>query len=429
MGKTRQSAPYIAFKIAAIYAVIGALWILLSDHFLATLVRDPDLMAQLQTYKGWFYVLVTAGILYLLIRRHIASLRSQFEEIHTIFDALNAIVYVADFETHELLYFNNLAEQLFGPAEGKLCYLTIQSGQTGPCEFCTNDRLVVDGVPQPPYIVEIQNTVNQRWYQCIDKAIRWPDGRLVRLEIAIDITDTKGLEQLKEEMLSSVNHEMRTPLTAILGFIEYLRENDPPTEERRKYLQILYAESLRLNQLIDNFLHLNRIKARRESYRMVPLKPVSLLNILQENFKSMSTRHPLRLEIEENLPDVLGDMDGILLVLDNLVSNAVKYSPPDTEIAAGADRADGEIRLWVRDQGIGLSTEELKRIFGDFYRVDNSDRRRTGGAGLGLALAREIVAMHQGRIWVESTPEKGSTFFFTLPAASTLSSPAPESGN
>jgi len=416
MGRIRNSTQYIPLKIASLYALLGAVWILLSDRILAVLVRDPDLMSQLQTYKGWFYVLITAAILYLLIRRHTVSLKSQFDEIRTIFDALNAIVYVADFKTYEMLYLNHQAELLFGPWAGRRCYEILQSGQSSPCDFCTNDRLVVDGEPQPPYIWECQNTVNQRWYQCIDKAIRWPDGRQVRLEIAIDITETKEMERLKDEMLSSVNHEMRTPLTAILGFAEYLVDNDPPAEERRGYMQILLTESIRLNQLIDNFLHLNRIKARRESYRMVPLHPSILLRSLENKFAATSSRHHLRVEADQDLPAFWGDLDGILLVLDNLISNAVKYSPQGSDITIGADVENGEVRLWVKDQGIGMPPGELERIFDDFYRVDNTDRRQTGGAGLGLALAREIVNLHHGRIWAQSVPGQGSTFFLSLPA-------------
>ncbi|WP_432822872.1 sensor histidine kinase [Trichloromonas sp.] len=425
MGRSRHSAHNIPLKIATIYAVLGALWILLSDRILAALVRDPDLLSRLQTFKGGFYVLVTAAILYLLIRHYTNALKSQFDEIRTIFDALNAVVYVADFETREMLYLNRQGELLFGDWKGRFCYDILQTGQNGQCDFCTNDRLVVAGVRQPPYIWEFQNTANHRWYQCIDKAIRWTDGRLVRLEVAIDITETKEMERLKDEMLSSVSHEMRTPLTAILGYAEYLVDNDPPAEERREHLQVLLSEGLRLNQQIDNFMRLNRLKARRESYRMVPLRPSTLLGRLEGKFATGSCRHHLRIDVAEEVPAFWGDLDGISLVLDNLVSNAVKYSPQGGDIIVGADSENGLVRLWVKDQGIGMAPDELERIFGDFYRIDNTDRRQTSGAGLGLTLAREIVQLHQGRIWAESAPGRGSTIFLALPAAPAMPEPLP----
>jgi two-component system sensor histidine kinase VicK len=117
------------------------------------------------------------------------------------------------------------------------------------------------------------------------------------------------------------------------------------------------------------------------------------------------------------------------MVLENLVSNAAKYSPPGTDITVGAKDDQGEVLLWVKDFGIGMPAEELERIFGDFYRIDNTDRRQTGGAGLGLALAREIVRLHHGRIWATSVPDQGSTFFIALPAAPTTPADDPETAN
>jgi len=417
MGKSRRSAQHAPLKITTIYAVIGALWILLSDRILAALVSDPDLISRLQTYKGWFYVLVTAGILFLLIRHHTVTLKSQFDEFRTIFDSLNAIVYVADFETHEILYLNRQGELLFGDGTNRFCYDVLQSGQSGSCDFCTNDRLVVDGALQPPYTWEYQNTINQHWYQCIDKAIRWPDGRLARLEIAVDITETKRMEQLKDEILSAVSHEMRTPLTAVLGFAEYLVENEPPAEERRSYMQTVLSEAQRLNLLIDNFLRLNRLKARRESYQMTLITPLELLRSAMDKVSHISSSHQLHLAVREELPSFFGDFEELSLVLDNLLANAFKYSPQGGDITIGAHVKNGEIILSVADQGIGMDAADLQPIFSEFYRVDNTDRRLTSGAGLGLTLAREIVRLHGGRIWAESIPGKGSTFFIALTAA------------
>ena len=120
------------------------------------------------------------------------AIRSQFVQISTIFDSLNALVYVVDMASYRLLYLNKYGAQLFGDGwEGRPCYEVIQGGKTVPCDFCTNDKLVLDGQPLPPYIWEYQNVTSGRWYQCIDKAIRWTDERLVRMEIAIDITERK----------------------------------------------------------------------------------------------------------------------------------------------------------------------------------------------------------------------------------------------
>lgn len=424
----------IPLQISVIYGIIGAAWILLSDRLLLMLVKDPWLVLQLQTYKGWFYVLFTAAILYLLIRHYLTAMQRQFDEIRTIFDSLHAIVYVVDFDTYEVLYLNQFGENLAGTSnwQGKTCFELLQNGQREPCDFCTNDRLVVNGKIQPPYTWEFRNTRNQRWYQAVDKAIHWSDGRLVRLEVAIDISETKGLEQLKEEMLSAVSHEMRTPLTAILGFAEFMLDSQPAEKERRYFLKILLQEAQRLSRLIDNFLRLTRLKARRESYRMQPLNPTELLHNALGKFSQGLPQHSLHLEIVPGVKAFSGDFDSICLALDNLLTNAVKYSPNGGDITIGAYNDNGEVVLWVRDQGIGMEKSELDLIFNDFYRIDNTDRRRTGGAGLGLTLVREIVQLHQGRVRVASSPGSGSTFYLSFPAlaeSSTNEQPDPISPN
>lgn len=123
-----------------------------------------------------------------------------YRSIATILDSLDALVYVADFETHELLFINAYGRAIWGDVQGKTCWQTLQAGQTGPCAFCTNDRLLDSrGRSTGVFVWEFRNTVNQRWYQCRDQAIPWVDGRLVRLEVATDISDRKSAEeQLKE---------------------------------------------------------------------------------------------------------------------------------------------------------------------------------------------------------------------------------------
>lgn len=130
------------------------------------------------------------------------------EALSTILDSLDALVYVADMDTYELLYMNAYGRAVWGHPGGRRCWETIQVGQTGPCPFCTNHRLLdAAGAPRPPHVWEFRNTVNQHWYQCRDQAIRWSDGRVVRLEIATDITERKHMEEALERA-SSLAHEL-----------------------------------------------------------------------------------------------------------------------------------------------------------------------------------------------------------------------------
>lgn len=136
------------------------------------------------------------------------ALLMQFHQLSVIFDSLDVIVYVADLQTYELLFMNGYARRIFGEDfPGKRCYEVLQHGQHGRCPFCTNGRLVRDGVPQEPYVWEFQNTVTGRWFMCIDQAIRWVDGRLVRMEVAIDISERKQAESEREELLGNIQRQ------------------------------------------------------------------------------------------------------------------------------------------------------------------------------------------------------------------------------
>lgn len=353
----------------------------------------------------------------------VKALRTQFEQISTIFDSMHALVYVADMDDYSLLFFNKFGtqgEELIG----RKCHEVVHSGMSSPCGFCTNDKLVKDGEPLPPYIWEYENSATGRWYQCIDRAIRWTDGRLVRMEIAVDITERKAMEQLKEEMLSAVSHEMRTPLTAILGFTDYLMSEDVPKDQLKSCLGTIYKETERLDELIGNFLELQRLKARVEqnSFRAVPVQ--DLLLTATEIYRNASRQHEIVVDCAPNLPPIRGVAEQLHEVLTNLISNAIKYSPDGGTVLVTASQDDQFVTFCVKDEGIGIPRDVIDKIFDKFYRVDNTDRRKVGGTGLGLTLVREIVAEHGGRVWVESAQDKGSAFFFAIPVYHEVPTPA-----
>jgi two-component system phosphate regulon sensor histidine kinase PhoR len=346
------------------------------------------------------------------------ALKNQFRQISTIFDSLNALVYVADMESGELLFMNRYGALLSGEEwQGKLYHEVLQLGQNGPGASCTNDKLVRDGKPQEPCIWEFQNTVSGRWYQCIDKAVYWTDGRLVRLEIAIDISERKEIEQMKDEMISAVSHEMRTPLTAMLGFTEFLLENEVEAAQRKTYLNTIHKETERLKELIGNFLDLQQSKSRLATYRFRPVEVCLLVKDAAGLFAFDKDSHRIVIDCPEGLPQIEGDEARLHQVLTNIISNALKYSPGESLVTIGARREKDGITIWVKDEGIGIPAEVQEKIFDKFFRVDNSDRRLVGGTGLGLALVREIVSAHGGRVWCESSPGKGSTFYVILPVA------------
>jgi signal transduction histidine kinase len=235
------------------------------------------------------------------------------------------------------------------------------------------------------------------------------------VHIAKDITEQRKMEHLKDELLSAVSHEMRTPLTAMLGFIEFLMENEVDRDMEMDYLATVHKETEKLNELIGNFLDLQRLQAEMEIYSF---EAVDVRNLLQEAaylFAKASKKHQIAVDCPPELPPVRGDFGRLQQVLKNLISNAIKYSPQGGKITLGARREEENILFWVKDEGMGIPQEALEKIFDRFYRENESARRIPGGVGLGLTLVREIVKAHQGRVWAASKPGKGSTFYIRLP--------------
>lgn len=227
----------------------------------------------------------------------------------------------------------------------------------------------------------------------------------------------------KGEMIQNVAHEFRTPLQYIIGYVDLLIDDDTLAEEHRKSLQIVIQQADRLKWLVDNFVSLqstDEIVTRR-----VPTSVGALLAGVAEGAAAVLAQKKLRfsLEVAEGLPDVLINPMTIYQVLDNLISNAIKFTPEGGEIAVSAQLVQPENKVYisVRDTGIGIPEGLHERIFERFFQVDGSPTRPYSGAGLGLAVCKAIVEAHGERIWVESQPGQGSTFTFTLPVASNAS--------
>jgi PAS domain S-box-containing protein len=231
-----------------------------------------------------------------------------------------------------------------------------------------------------------------------------------------DITERKEVERIKDELISTVSHELRTPLASLRGFAELMLKRNFTPEKQHELLSVIHNEAIRLTHLIDDFLDLQRIEGGHQPYTFVSLALEPLFRNSLELFAKVGGSHLLRLELASALPRVRGDANRLRQVLVNLISNAIKFSPQGGEIEIGARAEAHQVVVWVKDQGVGIPREALPKLFTKFFRVDNSDTHNISGTGLGLALVREIVHAHQGKVWVDSTPKVGSTFFFTLPS-------------
>jgi len=249
-------------------------------------------------------------------------------------------------------------------------------------------------------------------------ALRGGNGEpVVTIGINRDITERKEVERLKDKLVSTVSHELRTPLSSLCGFTELMLKGDYPPEKQRDFLIIIHNEAVRLTTVINNCLDLQRMESGRQIYNFDSVEIGLLIRESVAVFSPEDGKHTLHLEVPDILPLVRADAGRIRQVLSNLLSNAVKYSPQGGEIRMRARQEGTEVVVWVKDQGVGIPSEALPKVFDKFFRVDNTDTRSIGGTGLGLALVKEIVEAHEGRVWVEIEVGEGSTFFFTLPVA------------
>ncbi|MCC6390519.1 MAG: PAS domain-containing protein [Bryobacterales bacterium] len=230
-----------------------------------------------------------------------------------------------------------------------------------------------------------------------------------------EVQQRRKAEALKDELVSTVSHELRTPLSSLLGFSEIMLDEEYPREQQCEFLNIIRNESLRLTQLINDFLDLQRLESGRMAYALEPVKLEPLFRDMRAMFEPTSGSHRFVLETAADLQDVQADPNRLKQVLTNLVSNAVKFSPQGGDILLRARNTDSFVEVMVEDHGIGMPREAIPKLFQKFYRVDNADTRKIGGTGLGLALIREIVEAHRGTVWVESEHGKGSRFYLTLP--------------
>ncbi|WP_428911879.1 ATP-binding protein [Niallia sp. Krafla_26] len=233
-----------------------------------------------------------------------------------------------------------------------------------------------------------------------------------------DITKEYQVAQMKSEFVSTVSHELRTPLASVLGFTELLITKELKPERKVKYLNTIYKEAKRLTALINDFLDVQRMESGKQTYEKKFIDIASILRNVMELQAVHSTLHKMNLSIELEDTIILGDRDKLEQVFTNLLSNAIKYSPDGGNIFIRMYGYDNMISIDFKDEGLGIPEDALPHLFQQFYRVDNSDRRRIGGTGLGLSIVKEIVKAHDGTISVTSEYGKGSVFTTRFPQVS-----------
>ncbi|HZP81313.1 MAG TPA: ATP-binding protein [Chthonomonadaceae bacterium] len=287
-----------------------------------------------------------------------------------------------------------------------------------------------------PDEISIQDQYGEEYiYQVHAAGVHDDTNQLIGTVIIFnDITDIRNLERMKTEFVSIVSHELRTPLTPMKGFVRTLLDDENEEwytrEDRREFYGIIETNVDRLSRLINDLLNVSRIEKKGVEGIEMNFEEVDVREAAEEvvhTQRGMTDKHTLVIDFEPEHIVAESDVDKIQNILQNLVSNAIKYSPEGGEVRIiGRLEADqGTVLLGVKDQGLGIPEAAQKKLFGKFERVE---RKGTGsnikGTGIGLFLVKNLVLAHKGHIWVESEVGKGSTFWFRIP----LKQPKPEAG-
>lgn len=234
-----------------------------------------------------------------------------------------------------------------------------------------------------------------------------------------DITELRRLEKIRQDFIANVSHELRTPISNIKGYAETLIDGAIEDKDNaRDFLKIIYTDAERLSNLVNDILDLSKIESGKLRLSITPCYIKSLVHNTVKAFKKKLDEKFIlcTIEMPENLPKIAVDQSMIMQVLFNLIDNAIKYTPVKGTITIDAKEINTNFMdVSVRDTGIGISEKDLPRIFERFYRVDKARSRELGGTGLGLSIVKHIVQSHGGKVSVQSTEGRGSTFSFTIP--------------
>lgn len=259
---------------------------------------------------------------------------------------------------------------------------------------------------------------SEKCYRAIIVPLQENGGAVTMLE---DMTDLNRLSQLKSSFVARASHELSTPLTSIVASIDLLKKNGIETwsPEQKKVLSLLETQSAHLSELVADLLDMSKLEVGETTLSCEPLDIRETLQEVLENYRQEFKRKKLRVELRapKELAPILADRDGLMKILQNLTSNAIKFTMEQGAIRYQVKAEEGRIRVEVHDTGIGIPAAEQDEIFERFHQVEPVDSRKEPGTGLGLAISKYLVELQNGEIGVESQQGEGSCFYFTLPIA------------
>lgn len=277
------------------------------------------------------------------------------------------------------------------------------------------------GRAKPQTEVEFMVESDSIWMQATGTIIPSLDGKPAEWALFVlhDVTRQRQLESVRKDFVANVSHELRTPLSIIKGYAETLLEGhrDMSEQDREQFLRTIHRHGERLHLLLEDLLSLSRLEAKGAALHKESIQPISFVNALAEDYRSrpLAKLHTIEFEHDAVLPELLADPLKLTQVFENLLNNALKYTPAGSSIEIGLHRQNDELRISVRDNGPGIPAADLPHLFERFYRVDKGRSRETGGTGLGLSIVKHICQLHGGKAWAESELGKGTVFYVVLP--------------
>jgi PAS domain S-box-containing protein len=361
-----------------------------------------------------------------LIRERTAETDAEKELLSVTFSSIGEGIVVVD-PDKRILLFNEVAEELAG-WEFELVQdkpidelFHVVNGRTREVVESPIDKVLGSGTIEcgSNFDVLVAPDGKERPISTIAAPVRL-DGNIIGVVLVFrDVSHEREVERMKEDFVSSVSHELRTPLTSIIAYTEtILQDSGMPGRTRQQFLGVIEEEGRRLADLIEGLLEVSRLESGAVKILREPVDVSVVVRRVMRALQPLAEAKDvcLHCEIDEALPELSGDEGKILSVVTNLVNNAIKFTPQAGRVSVSVTRQPHDLLIRVSDTGMGISKEALDRIFDPFYRVPTSSEW-IHGTGLGLAIVARIVALHNGRVTVQSEVNKGTTFSVHLPLA------------
>ena len=334
------------------------------------------------------------------------------KQLHAILTTLKDPAYVVSPE-YQILFMNRAAEEIFGEGlRGGACF-HVFFNRSEPCEICAKSK----GPARWRAVLK-----NGKSYRFISALIRNQRGEVEKVVVGTDVTPDEEVRKIHKTFISNVSHDLRTPLAAIDQYVSLMTEGlaGELTEDQERYLDVIKRSSFRLGNIIENLIDANNILSGHFKLKMKVVTIPDILDIVLERLQSQADDKGVTLQVQvtDDLPQVYADIARIAQVVANVAGNSIKFTEQGMiQIRAGfMPRDGGRVIVSVEDTGIGIPQEDLGKVFDLFYRVENDNVYVEEGAGLGLAISREIMRSHGGTLWAESMEGMGSAFHIALPA-------------